>query len=429
MMGVFRRWVMMACLSLSGGIIFLLPFLREVYYIPLQRALNLSNTQLGILMSVFGVAALLTYFPGGWLADRVSSRKLITFSMLATGLAGFYFATFPSYPLSIAVHGFWGITCSLTFWGAMIKATRNWAPGTEQGRAFGILESGRGIAEGVSSTVLLAVFASLGSGKIGLSRVILLFSIIDILLGLMAWFTIVDSTRDDREPGEDGPNIGLRQALLVLKMPVVWLMSLVIVAAYSAYWGSYYFTPYATDVFLMSVTFGGAIGVGKMWLKPVSALGAGLLADKAGVARTVAWSFAVLILSFGIFAVTPGNPKLVVILILNTGVASVAIFALRGIYFALLEEGGVPLAMTGTVAGLMSAIGFTPDVFMPVLGGFLLDRYPGRLGYRYYFTVIVGLCIAGLLSTLLILRRCVTRRTVSSSGVDPERGGPKGATG
>jgi MFS family permease len=118
-----------------------------------------------------------------------------------------------------------------------------------------------------------------------------------------------------------------------------------------------------------------------------------------------------------------------VILILNTGVASVAIFALRGIYFALLEEGGVPLAMTGTVAGLMSAIGFTPDVFMPVLGGLLLDRYPGRLGYRYYFAVIVGLCIAGLLSTLLILRRCVTRRTVSSSGVDPERGGPKGATG
>ena len=100
-MSTFRRWVMMACLSLSGGIIFLLPFLREVYYIPLQRALNLSNTQLGILMSVFGVAALLTYFPGGWLADRVSSRKLITFSMLATGLAGILLRDFPFIP---AVH-------------------------------------------------------------------------------------------------------------------------------------------------------------------------------------------------------------------------------------------------------------------------------------------------------------------------------------
>ena len=114
-MSALRRWLIMACLSLSGGLIYLLPFLREVYYLPLQKALQISNTQLGVLMSVFGAMGLLTYFPGGWLADRVSPRKLITFSMLATGLSGFYFATFPSYPVSIAIHAFWGITCSLTF--------------------------------------------------------------------------------------------------------------------------------------------------------------------------------------------------------------------------------------------------------------------------------------------------------------------------
>jgi len=403
-MRTIRRWVMMACLCLSGGLIFMLPFLREVYYIPLQKALNLSNTQLGVMMSVFGATSLLTYFPGGWLADRISSRKLITLSMLATGLAGIYFATFPSYPLSIAVHGFWGITCSLTFWGALIKATRNWAPSAEQGKAFGILESGRGIAEVVSSTALLAVFAKLGGGKLGLSRVILLFSILDILIGLMAWFTLADSGGETSEPRENRPKIGLKQILAVLKMPMVWLMSIIILTAYSAYWGAYYFTPYASDVFLMSVVFGGAIGVGKMWLKPLFALGAGFLADKVGVARTVAWCFGVLILSFSVFMLTPGNPNLVMILITNTLVASSAIFALRGIYFALLEEGGIPLAVTGTVAGLMSAMGFTPDIFIPMLGGVLLDRYPGGPGYRYFFGFIVGLCLVGLLSSLVILR-------------------------
>jgi len=203
----------------------------------------------------------------------------------------------------------------------------------------------------------------------------------------------------------------------------------VILAAYSAYWGSYYFTPYATDVFLMSVVFGGTIGVGKMYLKPLSALGAGFLADRMGVARTIAWSFAVLILSFSLFAVMPGSPGLLAILVLNTGVASVAIFALRGIYFALLEEGGVPRATTGTVAGLMSAVGFTPDVFMPVLGGLLLDRYPGRAGYRYYFAFIVGLCIAGLLSTLAILRGYIVRGRDPSIWMDPLPSDRKGASG
>ena len=405
----------MACLCLSGGIIYLLPFLREVYYLPLQKALQVSNTQLGIMMSLFGAAALISYFPGGWLSDRVSPRKLITLSMLATGAAGLYFATFPSYPVSLIIHGFWGISCTLTFWGALIKATRDWAPRTEQGRAFGILEGGRGVAELAASTALLALFAKLGSGQLALSRVILLFAVVDILIGLMAWRVLIDRPVEHGKAREPDEKIGLPDIIAVLKMPVVWLISLVILAAYSAYWGSYYFTPYATDVFLMSVVFGGAIGVGKMALKPLSALGAGFLADKAGVSKTVSWCFLALILSFGVFVLTPGRPRLVAVLIINTAVASLAIFALRGIYFALLEEGGIPLVVTGTAAGVVSVAGFTPDIFMPMLGGVLLDRYPGGSGYRYFFAVVLLLCVMGLLSSLAI-RRFPGKRAAAAGG-------------
>ena len=146
-----------------------------------------------------------------------------------------------------------------------------------------------------------------------------------------------------------------------------------------------------------------------MWIKPLSALGAGFLADKIGASKTVSWSFVILIFSFGVFIFTPGSPKLVLILVVNTAIASLAIFALRGVYFALLEEGGVPLAVTGTATGVLSVIGYTPDVFMPILGGILLDSYPGALGYRYFFIFISGLCILGLLAALLILQK-VTRQ-------------------
>ena len=400
----------MTCLGMSGGIIYLLPFLREVYYIPLQRALHLNNTQLGVLMSVFGATSLITYFPGGWLADRFSPRKLMTLSLVLTGLAGFYFASFPSYMVSIFIHAFWGVTTSLTFWSAMIKVTRNWAPASEQGKAFGILEGGRGIAEVASSTIFLAVFAKLGSGDHGLSWVIILFSLVNILLGVMAWLVISDTVERDPESVKTKRRIGIQSVLQVLKMPIVWLISAVILAAYSAYWGSYYFTPYATDVFLMSFVFGGAIGVGKMWLKPLAAVGAGFLSDRTGISKAVAVSFLILIFSFGVFILTPGSPRLVAILIVNTAIASLAIYALRGIYFALLEEGRVPLAVTGTAAVIVSVVGFTPDVFMPMVGGVLLDRFPGVQGYRFLFLVIAALCLLGLAAAVTIRRKCAVFR-------------------
>ena len=101
-MGNIRRWLVMAILCFSGGIIFMLPFLREVYYIPMQEAFGYNNTQMGVLMSVFGAVSLLTYFPGGWIADRFSPRKLMASALLATGLAGLYFATFPSTPSALS---------------------------------------------------------------------------------------------------------------------------------------------------------------------------------------------------------------------------------------------------------------------------------------------------------------------------------------
>jgi nitrate/nitrite transporter NarK len=406
-MNVFRRWLVMMILCLSGGIIYFLPFLGEVYYIPLQNALGLTKTQLGSLESVFGISCLIFCFPGGWLADRVSPRKLITFSCVSTGTAGFYFATFPSYSVSLAIHAFWGVTITLTFWSAMIKATRNWAPANRQGRAFGILEGGRGVTEAVTSSIMLAVFAMLGSGKVALAWVIVLFSIMNILVGVFTWFILEDSTQPSLKERDQ---IRLSDIITVLKMPVVWLISIVILSSYTAYWGLDFFTPYATEVFGMSVVFGGAIAVAKMWFKPIPAATAGFLADRIGTSRTVAWLFLVLIISFAVSAMLPGSPGLILVMLVNIAVASSAVFASRGVYFALLEEGNIPLTLTGTAVGTISVIGYTPDIFMPVLGGALLDRYPGVAGYRYLFLLITGMCVLGLLATLIIMRQSVKQK-------------------
>ncbi|MFT5609323.1 MAG: nitrate/nitrite transporter NarK [Parvicella sp.] len=406
-MDPIKRWMVMTVLCFSGGIIFMLPFLREVYYIPMQDAFGYTNTEMGLMMSLFGLVSLITYFPGGWLADRFSPRKLMASGLLATGLAGFYFATFPSYTVSLFIHAFWGGCVSLVFWGAMIKATRNWAPASEQGKAFGILESGRGVAETLSSSLFLLVFAWLGSNADGLAQVIKLFAATNVFLAVMTWLVIDDEHSqlpDELELDETAPaKAGWSDVVAVLKMPEVWLISIIVLTAYSAYWGSYYFTPYATDAFGLSVTLGAAIGVGKMYLKPAAALFAGILADKVGVSKAVLGFFIVLIVGFSVFGFLPGGPAMVGVMLATVVVVSMGIFALRGIYFALIEEGGIPKSMTGTAAGVISAIGFTPDVFMPLIGGVFLDNFEGVVGYQYFYLVIAALCVIGAIAAAIML--------------------------
>ena len=408
-MSTVRHWLTMTVLALSGGIIFLLPFLYEVYYRPLGDALNLTNTELGVLFSVFGFTSMISYFPGGWLADRVSPRKLMTSSLLATGAAGFWYATLPSYNIIIGIHAFWGVTISLLFWAAMIRATRNWAPANEQGKAFGVLETLRGVGEAGAHSGLLLVFAWLGSGEKALTVVITQLSILIVGLGIVSWFVIEDTSRES-EPDSAASKIGVREILAVLKMPVIWLISIVVLCAHAAYWSSFTLTPYSSDIFMTTVAFAGAISIGRMWLKPAVALVAGFIADRFGIAITVSALLAVLVASFSGFAMIPVDPNLLWVVLVNLAIAAVAIFALRGIYFALLEEGGVPLAVTGTAGGVVSAIGFTPDVFMPLVFGMITDRFPGAEGYRYFYLITAAICAVGLVAALVILTRYVKRR-------------------
>ena len=398
-----QRWLILIILCLSGGIIFILPFLREVYYIPMQQAFAFNNTQMGVLSSVFGTAALLAYFPGGWLADRVSSRKLMSIGLLGVALAGVFYSRFPSYSISIVIHAFWGLCTSLVFWSAMIKATRNWGSSNKQGRAFGLLESGRGISELGSSSLLLAFFVWMGSQAEALSQVILLFSLCNASLAVLVWLFLKDTVGDKLE-GVNKTKLGLKEIIAVLRMPTVWLISIIVLTSYSAYWGAYYFALYATDIFCVSIVIGASVAVGKMWLKPFVAVLSGFVADKMGVANTVFYCLLAMTVCFAVFSVLPGGGSYLAVMLITAMIISIGVFALRGLYFALLNEGGISSAATGTAVGVISAIGFTPDVFMPLLGGILLDTYPGAQGYQYYFGTIAILCLIGTFSAYLMMR-------------------------
>jgi sugar phosphate permease len=180
-----KRILHMLVLILAGEMIFSLPFHTARFFRPtLLDTFGFSNTELGDAFAVYGVTAMLSYFPGGALADRFTARKLMSLSLLATAAGGLYMATFPGFLPMTLLYGYWGITTIFLFWAAMIRATREWGGRESQGVAFGILDGGRGLV--AAGFAMFAVFvlavhlpaevlqASAESRREGLRNVILL---------------------------------------------------------------------------------------------------------------------------------------------------------------------------------------------------------------------------------------------------------------
>jgi len=122
-----HKWLTIFCLIVAGETIFGLPFHVIRYFRPtLLEVFNLTNTQIGDAIAIYGVTAMICYFPSGVIADRFSARKLMSISLFATALGGVWMVTIPNKIELSLIYGFWGITTILLFWSAMLRATREW---------------------------------------------------------------------------------------------------------------------------------------------------------------------------------------------------------------------------------------------------------------------------------------------------------------
>jgi len=392
--------------------IFSLPFHTARFFRPtLLDVFNISNTNLGDIFAIYGITAMLAYFPGGLIADRYAARKLLATSMLATAFGGFYMATIPDAFSLALLYGYWGITTIFLFWAAMLKATREWGGNLSQGKAFGILDGGRGLvaaAFAVFSVAFMAGFlpedvvSSTGAEQRAAFRnVILLYSFTTAAVGVLTWFLLPDT-----ESLPDQASIGnsFKGAMTVLHKRTVWAKAGIVIFAYCGYKGLDNLSLYAVQVLGMNEVEGARLFAYASYLRPVAAVAAGIVADRFVASRVIGLTFTVLTVSFGmLWLAVPENGWLTIIY-LNIYVSVFAVFAIRGIYFALLQETKTPTELTGTTIGIMSFIGYTPEIFFAPIAGRILDASPGIEGHQNYFLFLAALSAVGLFTVFYLVR-------------------------
>jgi len=411
-------------LILAGEAIYALPFHVTRFFRPtVLDVFGLTNTELGTAQAVYGIIAMLTYFPGGPLADRFSARTLISLSLWTTAAGGLYMATLPGFHGSVLIWGFFGFTTILLFWAALIRATRDWGGSDEQGRAYGLLEGGRGLLAALWASLAALLFAFLFPEGIGdaamedkrqaLRMVILGYTFITATAGVFVWFALADphpSEQRELEEWKPGAESVWAHIMQVLRLPAVWLISLVVICAYVAYKGFDNYSLYAVEGFGMSEVEAAKIVAIGAWMRPVAALAAGLLGDRFLVSRMTVACFALLLASQLFFAVLTPQPGVAWVLLLNILIGGSAMFGLRGLYFALFEEARIPAAVTGTAVGLVSVVGYTPDIFVSYTGGVLLDQSPGLAGHQHYFFFLAAFAAIGLLVSVVLMRMLQRRQ-------------------
>ena len=396
----------MLALIVAGEIVFGLPFHTARFFRPtLLEVFGFTNTQLGDLFAVYGIMAMISYFPGGALADRFPARTLLTASLFATAVGGLFMATIPAAMPMGLLYGFWGITTIFLFWGALIRATREWGGQSTQGLAFGVLEGGRGLVAALIATLALAVFATMMPENVelvddevrraGMRSIVLVYTAAAFIAGVLTWFTVpVPDAAGYRNPHP------LQGMAIVLKRPVIWAHAAVIVCAYCEYKGLDNYSLYAVQVLGMDEVRGAALATWGGWVRPVAAVVAGMVADRLGAARSIGVAFAVLAASWLLLGVSSANETVPGIVYLNLFVTFFAVFALRGIYFALLEENRTPPYLTGAAVGLVSLVGFTPEIFFAPITGRILDANPGIVGFQHYFLFLAAVAMLGVLVVL-----------------------------
>jgi MFS family permease len=408
-----KRLFNMILIILAGEAVFMLPFLIPRLYRPLMlEGWGLTNTDIGVAFSAYGITAMISYILGGPLADKYHPRHLISLSLALTALGSLYLVFSPSPTSLVVTYSFFGVSTILFLWGALIKSTHIIGKENQRSTALGILDGGRGLLAAVMSSTLVYITSrfypklDLKAEQLNALTLIYVFTAgFTLLIALGVWISLKDFKVQD----DDTTRWNFKDAVRSLKNTKIWLLSIIILSSYCGYKGIDNYSIYLVDVHHLDVASASRLISVVFWLRPLSAVLTGFLADKfrrknEGARFTVLMlllllgGISQLLLAFTGF----NNFTYAVIVILSSAAFA---YALRAIYFSVFGDLNIPNYLVGTTVGIVSFVGFLPEIFYGFVTGRFIDSNPGILGFQYAFSFTAVSLFIGAAASYILSRR------------------------
>ena len=390
---------------LAAESIYILPYvLARVFRPTFLDVFNLTNLELGGLFSIYGVVAFFSYLYGGVLADRYSPRKLLSISLIFTSLGGLIMMTYPSYLIMQLLFAYWGFTTVFIFWAPMLKATRAIGGVKMQGKTFSFLDGGRGVVAssiGLIGVLIFSVLITKDVSSLTLSEkqevfkyVIGASSLIVFIIGIVVYAYLKIELKDDEKIGN------IKSLLELAKLKSVWLISFIILCAYMGYKITDVYSLYASEVMLFDEINAARVGALQQYLRPIVCISVAFFTDKNGNINNILIGFFVMMLGSILFASGLIKVSMNILFFISLIIVATGTYAIRGLYFSILKDGKIPYILSGTAIGLISIVGYSPDIFATPLYGYVLDNFPGIRGHQYVYLILFISSIVGIYVSL-----------------------------
>ncbi len=397
---------------LSMNTIYVLPYLSYSYYTPLQEAMGLVGREAdyGRLLNLYGIANVILYLPGGWVADRFDAKKLLVFSMVSTGLLGIWESFFPSYGTLVLIYILFAVTTVLTYWSSSVKCI-NIIAGDEQGGMFGMLEAGRGLV----GLLVTSLFVFLYTTTQSMFGVVFSCGVIMIVVGVVLYFLMPNTNR------EGASNTTLAASLKAygkaFKDPTTYLLAGMIFTGSLVLASTSYFAPYLERVVKVDPSIVLIFqNYNRLICQIVAASVAAFLASKLGRStRPIMFAGILLAATCAALFLFPGQAGMMVPVMVLMVLTVMFVSVFRALYYAIVDESGCPTNTVGSIIGIASIIGFCPDTFYTTLCGSWLDQY-GNDAFKMIFGCCIAASVLGLICAFISDRRIVKYRASQKNG-------------
>lgn len=391
----YIKVVILAC---ANAAVYGLPYMKGQFYDIMRDTLMLTHTQISMLFSIYGGISMVSYLLGGILADCVSVKKIMLMSLIISGILHIYVGTVPNYGTLCVIFGIFALTSVLAFYPASMKMLSCLNGGKEQGSAFG------GYVAWVNIIGIIVVLIGLGVlTKNGNS--VFVFKVMTGMYGLLHFATAILLVLFFPEEKEDYQRERMKWNKLpsLIKNIDVWCVVGIVFCNYMLQAVLTYAVPYFSYVYKLddrSVLLISILRVNVITILVSPA--AGKIADRCGSAvKIICYTFCLsAVLVIGVLASLWCSVPLVVVVVIVMLIMAVSVGG-KSINMVAVSEIGIPKQYLGTIIGLVSFVGYSPDAFFYSLAGAALDKNEME-GYAFVFgcfliSAIVGALLCGVL--------------------------------